>query len=128
MKWFGSKDGDAKVRRKSSPAAGQAAAILSHHVTQDLARSETLALMLAESRASNSLEVSDLLAGMYIYGWERLPKYWEEAEQAEEFLQQVCRISPQRWHSWMEKYDRKRYAETSTRIQRIFRRPKRDAS
>ena len=129
MMWFGNKDGGAKHRRKSGQAAGQTeAATLSHRVTKDLARAETLALMLAESRASNSLEVADLLAGMYIYNWERLGKYWEEPEQAENFLRKVCRISPQRWHHWIEKYDRKRHVEASTRIQRIFRRPKRGSA
>jgi hypothetical protein len=129
MMWFGSKGGEAKRRRKSSEAAGQTeAATLSHRVTKDLAHAETLALMLAESRASNSLEVADLLAGMYIYNWERLGKYWEEPEQAENFLQEVCRISPQRWHHWIENYDRKRHAEAPTRIQRIFRRPKRGSA
>ena len=64
--------------------------------------------MLAHSRAASAVEVSDLLAGMYIYDWERLSKYWPEQDGIEEYLQQICRISPQRWHYWIEFYDQQR--------------------
>src|SRR3984957_17783317 len=45
---------------------------------------------------------------MYIYDWERLSKYWPEQDGIEEYLQQICRISPQRWHYWIEFYDQQR--------------------
>jgi hypothetical protein len=63
--------------------------------------------MLANSRASQVIEVSDLLAGMYICNWERLSVYWQEEnrEEIEGFLRGICRISPERWHSWIEYYD-----------------------
>ena len=64
--------------------------------------------MLAHSRAASTVEVADLLAGMYIYDWERLSKYWPEQDGIEEYLQQICRISPQRWHYWIEFYDQQR--------------------
>jgi hypothetical protein len=56
------------------------------------------------------VEIADLLAGMYISDWERLSEYWEERshEEVETFLQGICRISPQRWHSWIEFYDGER--------------------
>jgi hypothetical protein len=76
-----------------------------HRLTKDLSRAETLATMLAQSRAAQAIEVSDLLAGMYIYDWERLSKYWEDEVRIEEYLQQICRISPQRWHHWIQFYD-----------------------
>jgi hypothetical protein len=78
-----------------------------HRVTLELARAETFAAMLAKSRASHVMEVSDLLAGMYICNWERLSLYWEEEdrEEIETFLRGICRISPERWHSWIEIYD-----------------------
>jgi hypothetical protein len=79
-----------------------------HRFTVDLARAETLAQMLAASRAASAVEVSDLLAGMYIYEWDRLSKYWNDREEIEAFLQQICQISPQRWHHWIEFYDQKR--------------------
>jgi hypothetical protein len=79
----------------------------SHRLTLDLARAETFASMLAKSRASRIIEISDLLAGMYICNWERLSAYWQEEdrEEIETFLRGICRISPQRWHSWIEVYD-----------------------
>jgi hypothetical protein len=79
----------------------------SHRLTLDLARAQTFASMLANSRASSVIEISDLLAGMYICNWDRLSVYWEEEdrEEVETFLRGICRISPQRWHSWIEFYD-----------------------
>jgi hypothetical protein len=81
---------------------------IEHRLTRDLSRAETLATMLAQSRAARAIEVADLLAGMYIYDWERLSKYWEEQDGIEQYLQQICRISPQRWHHWIQFYDQQR--------------------
>jgi hypothetical protein len=125
MKFFGRKNGksastgpDSGGRRKSDkPAAGGGAgraraditpAPIAHRLTKDLSRAESLAEMLAHSRAASAVEVADLLAGMYIYDWERLSKYWAEHDRIEEYLQQICRISPQRWHYWIEFYDQQR--------------------
>jgi hypothetical protein len=133
MKLFGRKNGkgaaggpDSGGRRKgdklasSGPgpgvgtqrlAGGARPAAVAHRLTKDLARSESLAAMLAHSRAASAVEVADLLAGMYIYDWERLAKYWPEQDGIEEYLQQICRISPQRWHYWIEFYDQQRRGE-----------------
>jgi hypothetical protein len=81
---------------------------IEHRLTKDLSRAETLATMLAQSRAARVVEVADLLAGMYIYDWERLSQYWEDQENIEQYLQQICRISPQRWHHWIQFYDGQR--------------------
>jgi hypothetical protein len=130
MKLFGRKNGkgaagdpDSGSRRKgdtplsSGAGAGGAAgqsrggaqpARVAHRLTKDLARAESLAAMLAHSRAAIAVEVADLLAGMYIYDWERLQKYWPEQDGIEEYLQLICRISPQRWHYWIEFYDQQR--------------------
>lgn len=85
----------------------------SHRITKDLERAETLAAMLAQSRAAETMDVADLLAGMYIYDWERLSNFWDEDshDAVEEYLQQICRISPQRWHQWIEHYDEQRRKE-----------------
>ena len=82
---------------------------VTHRLTKDLARAEQLAMMLAHSRAAGTVEVADLLAGMYIYDWERLSKYWPEQDAIEEYLQQICRISPQRWHHWIQFHDQQRH-------------------
>jgi hypothetical protein len=125
MKFFGRKNGksgpgspESGSRRKADkpaaegvtdrPRVGITPAPLSHRLTKDLSRAESLAEMLAHSRAASAVEVADLLAGMYIYDWERLSKYWPEQERIEEYLQQICRISPQRWHYWIEFYDQQR--------------------
>jgi hypothetical protein len=81
-----------------------------HRLTLELTRAENLAVMLANSRGAAVVEISDLLAGMYIYDWERLSKYWdyEDQVQVEEVLRRICEISPQRWHYWIELYDKKR--------------------
>jgi hypothetical protein len=117
---FGRKKGKPARRRSDSktPRANPARAgavrklasgrTIEHRLTRDLARAETLATMLAQSRAARAIEVADLLAGMYIYDWERLSKYWEEQDGIEQYLQQICRISPQRWHHWIQFYDQQR--------------------
>ncbi len=97
-------------------AAGNGDAPLRHRVTKDLDRAETLASMLAHSRASRTVEVADLLAGMYIYEWENLSKFWEQQDEVETFLQQMCRISPQRWHHWIEFYDQQRHEKGPRKI------------
>lgn len=89
---------------------------VTHRLTRDLARSEQMAEMIAKSRAANLIEVADMLAGMYIYDWERLSKYWKEPERVEGFLQQICRISPQRWNYWIENYDSKRHIAEASKL------------
>jgi|HubBroStandDraft_6_1064221.scaffolds.fasta_scaffold91752_3 hypothetical protein len=115
-----------KDRKRSKPPATEGAksadggrngdAPLTHRVTKDLDRAETLATMLARSRASRTVEVADLLAGMYIYEWENLSKFWEQQDEIETFLQQICRISPQRWHHWIQFYDQQRHSEEPRKI------------
>jgi hypothetical protein len=111
---------DRKARKSpaddSSKTLGTDGAVISHRVTKDLERSETLASMLAHSRASRTVEVADLLAGMYIYEWENLSKFWEQQHEVETFLQQICRISPQRWHHWIEFYDQQRLKDEPRRM------------
>ena len=100
----------ANSRPTISPDVGDSAnrAILSHRLTRDLVRAEKLAQMLATSRAAAVVDVPDFLAGMYIYEWERLSRFWEEHDEIEELLQRICQISPQRWHRWIEFYDESR--------------------
>jgi hypothetical protein len=97
--------------RKAAGSEGiKAAAVVSHRLTLDLLRADSLATMLANSRASRVVEIADLLAGMYIYGWDRLSRYWESDDQdrVEELLRKMCRISPERWNYWIQLYDKQR--------------------
>jgi hypothetical protein len=77
--------------------------------------------MLAHSRAARAVEVADLLAGMYIYDWERLSKFWEDQDEIEIFLQQICRISPQRWHHWIQDYDEQRRDEEPRKVWQLLK-------
>ncbi|MGA8221848.1 MAG: hypothetical protein WB780_09370 [Candidatus Acidiferrales bacterium] len=106
MKLFRRKTGKGTVASADAARAGGDGnhSMLTHRLTKDLASAESLARMLAASRASAVLEISDYLAGMYIYGWERLSKFWEDQEAIENLLQRICQISPQRWHQWIEFY------------------------
>ena len=126
MKFFGRK-GAAGIRFRGSLAGGNGdTEPVSHRMTLELARAKTFAAMLAHSRASRTIEVTDLLAGMYICNWDRLSQYWEEEdrEDVENWLRGICRISPQRWHYWMEFYDRERHSTPLLRIWRTLRKQK----
>lgn len=109
MKLFGRKD-SARVPSRPGQDASDKEPPVSHRLTLELKRAETFAHMLAHSRASQVVEVADLLAGMYICNWDRLSQYWDEhdRETVESILSGICQISPQRWHSWIELYDRQR--------------------
>ena len=110
MKLFGRGDSP----RSSASAGGESSngeTLPPHRLTLELKRAETFAAMIARSRASQVIEVSDFLAGMYICNWERISKYWDDHSQqaVEDLLRAICQISPQRWHSWIELYDRQRH-------------------
>jgi hypothetical protein len=121
MAFFGRKKGKPARRKGDEKSADADSKLLNrsqapelaveHRLTQDLSRAETLATMLAQSRAARVVEVADLLAAMYIYDWERLSKYWEDQDRVEEYLQQICQISPQRWHQWIQFYDQQRQGD-----------------
>ena len=112
MKLFG-RQGDAAWGDRRASGNGNGHAFPSHRLTLNLTQAENFANMLAKSRASRTVEVADLLAGMYICDWERLSQYWadDRQDEIEEFLQRICQMSPQRWHAWIEYYDGERRKE-----------------
>jgi hypothetical protein len=112
MKLFGGKDSARPFGRGDAQDSGGELQP-SHRLTLELKRAETFAEMLARSRASQTVEIADLLAGMYICSWDRVSRYWDEHrhEEVEDFLRRICQISPQRWHAWIEHYDRLRREE-----------------
>ena len=118
MGLFGNKS-EGKTAAKAAGADSHGGAV-AHRLTLDLARAQTLALMVANSRSSKFVEISDLLAGMYLYEWDRLAEYWpeENRDEVEDALREICRISPQRWNSWIQLYDEKR-KEPQTRWEKI---------
>jgi len=122
MDLFGRNAAQTENRPDAAPA--------SHRLTLDLSRASALAAMLAHSRASQTVEVADLVAGMYLYGWERLSRYWEsdDGERIEDLLQKMCRISPQRWNYWIQLYDKNRRSnEQTASLPRILRRFQKNA-
>lgn len=86
-----------------------------HRVTLELARAETLAGMLARSRASRAVAVMDFLAAMYLDNWDHLSQYWNEPEEIEQFLRTLCSVSPQRWHRWLFEFEDKQGAAGARR-------------
>ncbi len=124
MNLFGRKDrksGQPSAEDGTEATANGNRAALAHRITKDLEHAETLAAMLAHSRAARAVEVADLLAGMYIYDWERLSKFWEQQDEIETFLQQICRISPQRWHHWIQDYDEQRRDEEPRKVWQLLK-------
>lgn len=97
-------------RNKAGARKNSADANASHLLTLDLSRADTLAAMLAHSRASQVVEIADLVAGMYLYNWDRLARYWDyqDHEGVETLLRTICQISPERWNYWLQLYDKKR--------------------
>jgi len=121
MKLFGRKSSSALPRSPHSvQAISRNEGEITHRLTKDLARAESLARMLAASRASAVVEVADYLAGMYIYEWDRISRFWEERDEIEGFLQRICQISPQRWHQWIEFYERERREEGTRKPRLLF--------
>lgn len=98
--------------------------LVTHRLTIGLSRAEKLAVMLANSRASRTIDVSDYLGGMYLYDWDRLSKFWKEGahDATESLLRKICRISPQRWHYWIELYDAQKQAGGRLRSWRALQR------
>ena len=112
MGFFGKKRETRETpRARYEGIAGESAPnAANHRLTLDLSRAMELATMLASSRASHFIEITDLLAGLYIYEWDRLASYWpeENREHVEQMLQEICQISPQRWNYWITLYDAQR--------------------
>jgi len=113
---------DAKPGSRAARAKVADRKAATHRVTLDLARAQAFAVMLAKSRKAQAIEAPDLLAGMYICNWDRLSLYWQEEDrdEIESFLRGICRISPERWHAWIEMYDGLRHPGESWSILKPF--------
>jgi hypothetical protein len=126
MKLFGRKRAPASPPRPGPTGTKGETSPAPHRLTLELRRAETFAIMLAKSRGSRVIEVADLLAGMYVCNWDRLSGYWDggDTDGIELFLRGICRISPQRWHSWIELYDRERGEGEKTGWKRLLKKEK----
>jgi hypothetical protein len=129
MNLFGRNEGKAARPRMGDasrhlPAQLDAGMTPPYRMAPGLSRAETFAVMLAHSRAARMVEIADLLAGIYIHDWERIAKYWkdEDQEKIESYLRQICRISPQRWHFWIELYHNQQHPQPAWRKWRLLER------
>jgi hypothetical protein len=103
------KHGGARAADSSGPGANSPR--IERRLTVGLERSLQLAGMVARSRAARQVQAADMLAGMYIYEWERLSAFWSGHDAIEALLRRICSISPQRWNHWIELYDQQRRRE-----------------
>jgi hypothetical protein len=102
--FWGKRENDATAKAGDTANGTENLSRPERRFTVGLARAEQLAIMLAQSRAAKFVEVADMLAGMYIYEWDRLSRFWDDRSDVEELLRGICSISPQRWHHWIELY------------------------
>lgn len=111
-------------KKNAAEPAGAPKPPVERRLTLDLQRAEGLAAMLASSRASEIIEVSDLLAGIYINDWERLSRFWEDSDQIEAFLEQFCKLSQSRLQYWLKHYDevRQESQRNQSALANVFRR------
>jgi len=128
MRPFGGKD-SIRARGAGEALDSGREPVPSHRLTLELERTEKFAAMLAQSRSSPAIEISDYLAGMYICNWEHLSEYWadHDREEVERLLRSICSISPQRWHAWIELYDRQ-HREGEAHSWHLFRRWKKNVA
>jgi hypothetical protein len=77
-------------------------------LTRDLLRAFELAVMLTHSRASETIEVSDLLGAMYIDNWDHMKRFWPDPLEAEKTMRKMCEFSPSRWDYWIKTYNETR--------------------
>jgi hypothetical protein len=63
------------------------------------------AMGFAEDRQSQTLDIRDLLASMYVANLEKLAKYWEDWEDFELLVIDECGVTEPRWIYWMRSRD-----------------------
>lgn len=63
--------------------------------------------MFANDRGSSTIEVSDLLAAIYVASLEleRLKDYWAAWERFEQFMASECKVEDSRWNHWLRFHD-----------------------
>lgn len=69
---------------------------------RDLAQAEAMAMMLANTRDSSTIEITDIVAGIYIIRYEKLRQYWSCSDAFEELVEDQCGINRERWLYWYQ--------------------------
>jgi hypothetical protein len=93
-----------KFRKNSGDGRATPEVEAPRRLTRDLMRAFELAIMVAHSRASETIEVADLLAAMYLDNWEHMKRFWPDTKEIEKTLQKLCEFSPQRWNYWIKTF------------------------
>ncbi len=73
--------------------------------SRSLMSCELITFMLAHEEHAEVIELSHLLGGMYIGSFEKLSKYWKDADQFEELVVSECRLEEARVFYWIRAYE-----------------------
>ncbi len=73
--------------------------------SRSLISCELIMCMLAHVEDAEVIELSHLLGGMYIGGFEKLSKYWKDADEFEELVVSECRLEEPRVFYWIRAYE-----------------------
>ncbi|MFI5127723.1 MAG: hypothetical protein ACHQJX_12960 [Candidatus Acidiferrales bacterium] len=101
-----------------------------HCPVRELLQAQSYAFMLAHDRDEHVIDVADVLAGIYINSLEKIARYWPDQESLEDFVEEHCRINPQRWDYWIEHFDqvyrhpKKSFGRIQIRIRALRRKPR----
>jgi len=61
--------------------------------------------MVCTDRRAEVVELSDLLAGIYISSLEKLSMFWSDWQKFEELVERECALRDPRWFYWTRAYD-----------------------
>src|SRR5437879_9770210 len=73
--------------------------------SRSLMSCELITYMLAHQQHAEVIELSHLLGGMYIGSFEKLSRYWKDADQFEELVVSECRLEEARVFYWIRAYE-----------------------
>jgi hypothetical protein len=76
-----------------------------YQASRDFGYCLSFAMRAAQSRSSLTLDVRDLLAGLFIANLEKLSRYWRDWENFEELAATECGVCEPRWFYWIQFYN-----------------------
>jgi hypothetical protein len=72
---------------------GERLSLVTNAPAREFGQAKSFAMMLANERRSRTIEIADVLAGVYIAHFEKLAKYWADPEALEAFVEDHCHIN-----------------------------------
>ena len=82
---------------------------------------DMFAHLLAHEQRSTIVDVSELLAGIYLAHAEKISAFWDSSDQFEELLLNDCRIDEPRWFYWIRLYEALYHRKRDTFLGRHMR-------